>query len=565
MTTVPTDPEQRELFIQQISSDTGAFCRLVLGMDTDRDQRGNATSGIGEGGVRAWGPHQEVISFMDDWNPERPFKHLMCPRFAYKSSMVEGLICRAILFYPNICILLMMANKEDAAHRVSVIKDILANNEVIRDLFPDLELRGSKYAFTSSLRDNLTLQSPTLRAGSPQNVPTGGRYNLIVFDDLADDINTRTEEGLRKGIETAKAAIFLRGTDAIVLNVATPRHDGDVSAWLNEEEGWDKCTHLDVGFDLVQNSSGKLEWVGENQIWPHLTKKFLNTQIQGLGGDYGMLMAQYKLRVVAGLHSAFKRTHFQGINWRADMKSMTGYLLTDVATSLSKDSCLNVLMYVGINERNHVVILDLQIGRWEMMNFCDRFMKMRAYWATKVNHHAELMEVTSANQGYNAYLRQMARDQNVRLNIIHIARNSSAKNKDMRILGTQVRFQAKEVFVLNDLAARTTILNDDVKQLWSPDGHQEVGSNARLPDGELVMQFIRHPFHKLKDIPDTFALVDEIDRETGRLVCFYRQPSKRLQHADTLRRPVEQKSAGRGYTSRIYERFQRASQRRSRT
>lgn len=553
---VPTDADTGDLFRNQVLEDTGAFCRQVLDMDTDRDQNGNATSDIGKGGVRSWGPHQEVVTFVDDWDPKRPFKHLMCPRFAYKSSIVEGLILRAILAYPNITILLMMANKADAADRVAVIKKLLAENPVIREMFPDLKFSGSKYSFTTSLRDNLTLQTPTLRAGSPENIPTGGRFNLIIFDDLADDVNTRTEGGLLKGINTVKDSIFLRGKDAIVLNVATPRHDGDVSAWIGEEDGWTKCVHLDIGFDLVQDENGKLMWEGEGK-WPHLTKEFMDSQIQS-GLDYSTLMAQYKLRVVAGLHSSFKRTQFQGFNWKREHEALTGYLLTDVATGSHKDSCLNVLMYVGVNQRGHAHILDLQIGQWQMMEFCDRFMQMRARWTARVSHQAELIEVTATNQGYRAYLAKLARDQGVGLNINAVPRNASAKAKDVRILGTQVRFQAREFFVLNELAGRTWVHNGETRLLWDPEGFIEPHDGSKQPDGELVMQFIRHPFHRLKDIPDTFALIDEVDKQTGRLMCFWRRPSPKAVSDANLRRPVHSRREKRkGYTSRFYDRATR--------
>ena len=559
MSKLPEDPEDHDLFQSQVLNDTGAFCRQILDMDTDRDQNGEATSGIGQGGVRSWGPHQEIVQFIDDWSPDRPFKQLMCPRFAYKSSIVEGLICRLILRHPNITILLMMANKNDAAHRVAVIKKILEENELIRGMFPDLKLQGSKYSFTTSLRTNLTLQTPTLRAGSPDNIPTGGRFNFICFDDLADDVNTRTELGLRRGIETVKDSIFLRGKDAIVLNVATPRHDGDVSAWIAEEEGWHKCVHLDVGLDLVQNSEGKLEWVGDKPTWPHLTKKFLDSQIAA-GLDYSTLMAQYKLRVVAGLHSAFKRNQFQGFQFKREEHSqLTGYLLTDVATGMHKDSALNVLMYVGLDERNRAHILDLEIGQWQMMEFCDRFMKMRAHWTARVSHQAELLEVTSANQGYRSYLLQLARDQSVRLNLIQPPRNQSAKSKDARILGTQYRFQAREVFVNNELSGRTWVHNGELRLIWDPEGYQDPSPGALpQPDGELVMQFIRHPFHKLKDIPDTFAMINEQDKATGRAYCFWRRPSSSAVPNASLRRSVTQAGPTRkGYTSRFYERASR--------
>lgn len=553
----PKDREEQDLFRQQVLSDTGAFCRQVIGMDTDRDQKGNATSDIGKGGVRSWGPHQEVITFLDDWDPSKPFKHLMCPRFAYKSSMVQGLIARVILANPDISILTMMANKEMAAERVAVMRDILEKNEVIQEMFPGLKCTGSKYRFTTNTRKNTTLMTPTLSAGSPQNIPAGTRPNLIIFDDLADDVNTRTEAGLRKGIDTVRACLFLRAKDAIVLNVATPRHDGDVSAWIGDEPGWTKCVHLDVGYDLVQDSHGKLFWSGENGKWPHLTKEFLNSQLRG-GLTYEDVMSQYKLRVVAGLHSSFKRNQFHGFNWKQEHRGLTGYLLTDVATSSSKDSCLNVLMEVGVDERQRVFVLDMAIGKWPMVEFCERFMKMRAEWSGRVNHQAELLEVTSANQGYRQHLAQMAKDQGTRLNIIAIARNASTKNKDVRILGTQVRFQSREVFINNELAGRTWIHNNEAKTIWDPEGFIDPQTGQRLPDGELVQEFIRHPFHKLKDIPDTFAMVDEMDKETGRLVCFYRKPHRQDIPDANLRRPAQKSSGpGRGYTSRFYDRYRK--------
>ena len=188
---------------------------------------------------------------------------------------------------------------------------------------------------------------------------------------------------------------------------------------------------------------------------------------------------------------------------------------------------------------------------------CERFINMRDRWMPLVNHNAELMEVTSANQGYSAYLRQMAPERNTKLNLVSLPRNQSTKSKDMRILGTQVRFQAREVWINNELADRTTILNDQVRTLWDPDGHIEAGSSTRLPDGELVMQFIRHPFHKYKDIPDTFAMVDEIDRETGKLICFWRKPSHRYMGDAVRRQSAPQSSVGKGYSTRIYERFGR--------
>lgn len=557
---IPKDPGDAELFKQQILSDTGVFCRRVLGMDTDRDQKGNISGEEGKGGVRAHGPHAEVIKFIDDWDPLHPFRHLMCPRYAYKSSMAQGLIARALLAYPDISILTMMANKQMAADRVAVVKDILETNPVIQELYPGLKCSGSKYAFTTSIRGNTTLQSPSLWAGSPQNIPTGGRPNFILLDDLADDVNTRTEGGLRKCIESAQACLLLRSRDGILLNIATPRHDGDLSGWIAEQPGWTKCVHLDVGCDLIQDEMGKPVFVGTPR-WPHLSLDFLNSQLKG-GLSYVDAMSQYKLKVVAGLHAHFKRNQFQPFAFKSEHSGLTGYLLTDVATSLSKESCLNVLMEVGVDQRGNVYILECQIGRWPMLEFIERLVSMRARWSGRINHQAEIMETTAVNQGYRQQMAAKARANGIRLNIVPIVRNASARNKDVRILNTQSRFQSRQVFVNNEMTGTTWANDADVRVIWDPEGYKDIDTGQVLPDGEIVQQFIRHPYHPLKDIPDTFALVDEVDKETGQLVCFYRRPSPQMNPDVTLRRPTVRPSLGsQGYTSKFYKRANRRNPR----
>lgn len=102
----PAGTPERTWFIRQMLTDTGFFCRNVLGMHTDRDDKGNATSDIGKGGVRDWGPHQEFIQFIDDDSIKESV--ILAPRFSYKSSMVQGFILRKILAHPNIAILLYM-------------------------------------------------------------------------------------------------------------------------------------------------------------------------------------------------------------------------------------------------------------------------------------------------------------------------------------------------------------------------------------------------------------------------------------------------------------------------
>jgi hypothetical protein len=194
-----------------------------------------------------------------------------------------------------------------------------------------------------------------------------------------------------------------------------------------------------------------------------------------------------------------------------------------------------------------------------MLEFCNRFLAMIRKWRDKVNHRAELMEVTTVTAGYKGFLNVLSRDQGVPMNIIAIGRSTSDKQKEVRILGTQCRFQAREVWVCNNTVGTTWNDVASVRVLWEPEGHVDPTTGERLPDGELVAQFVRFPYHAKRDIPDTFALVDEIDKVTGQRICFYRKPSKMVDKDATIRQPVEVRSgmSGLGAAQRFYNRAAR--------
>lgn len=248
------------------------------------------------------------------------------------------------------------------------------------------------------------------------------------------------------------------------------------------------------------------------------------------------------------------------------MRDLTGYLLTDVAQgtaigAVSKEkgkNALNVLMYVGVDERNRVYILDCEVGRWEMLEFCDRYLNMLDRWSAKVNHRVELWEQVNSNTAYASFINLKARERGRRATFAWQRRNSSEKNKDDRILATQVRFQAREVFVVNTVP-RTWVSDGEVRSLWEPEGHVDLLKGAKLPSGDLVEQFVRFPNHPLKDIPDAFALIDSYDVETHQRICFWMRPS-RLAVSDEQRRTVTSSEVRGGSSQRFYERVRRKHQ-----
>lgn len=551
----PLGSAEREYQYRKLLDDTGYFCRFVLGMDTDRDDHGNARSDEGKGGVRDHGPHQEVVRFIDDESVDHGL--IWAPRYSYKSSIVLGFILRMILRHPDISILLGMHSTAEAQKRSRVIRDILTGNPIIKELYGDL--RGPMWkgtAFTTSLRQNQTLFSPTLFVGSPKTNLAGLRPNLVIFDDIVAETDVGSKLKLEAGIRFVENALALRARGTRYLMVATPWDDGDAGHFVLDA-GWKRLIHLDVGCDVIKNDEGKLELRGETR-WPNLPIDHLRNMLDPGGMRFEKFMSQFMLRVVTGVDAQFSRTHFYPAAWRQEYRDLSGFLLCDTAPSGSTEGDMNVLMYVGLDERGHAFILDLEVGHWQMYEFCERYLKMLVKWQAAVNHQRELWEKGHNYWTYMQHIQVLAKQRNIRLSTFAAKRNSSVMSKDHRIAGTAVRFQSKQVSVM-DSVPRTWNTGTKIECLWDPEAERDAKTKTPLPGGELVTQFVRFPHHKRKDIPDTFALLDSRMDDPGQpLVCCWARPASRGQDAATMRnQPDDERLRPLGSATRFFTRFGR--------
>lgn len=551
---LPSDPAERDHFIQRALSDTGFFARRVLGMDTDRTGNNDSVVDVGKGGIRDYGPHAEMVRFLDDQSCRTGA--LWAPRYSYKSSCVKAFLTRMVLAYPDISILLIMHDLSDAESRSAQIRDSLLENEIILEMFDGMDLEGPLWQagrWTSALRTDKTIQQPTLSVASPKKPKTGGRFNLIVFDDLVSEQSYLTDLGRKEGIRCVEKSLNLRARDTRYVLVGTPYHPEDANHWVIDQ-GWKACTHLDVGCEIITKENGTLGLKGKGR-WPNLPKSFLETYLED-GMTYELFMSQFKLKVVSGLTQAFQRTQFRAGSYRKeDCRDLTGYLLTDVAPSGSPKGDFNVLAYVGIDEREHVKVLDIELGFWKMHEFCMNYLRMLHRWSGQVNHRAEIWEDSPSFHSYHQYIHMRAREAGQRVNFERVKRNQTEKSKDGRIAGLALRFQALEVEFLDSIP-RQWNTGTELRDLWDPEGHLEDGEINALPSGDLVDWFLRFPYHTKKDVPDTLALVDATDRKTESRLCYWIRPSHKREPDSQKRQSFEKRrtKVTRGYGQRFYDR-----------
>jgi len=548
---LPKNADHRAFFCERALSDTGFFARNVLGMDTDRDKDGNANSGIGEGGVRDYGPHKQMVDFFDDETEETTV--LWAPRYSYKSSVVKAFITRKVLAHPNIAILLYMHDYEEAEERSAQIRDSLLENETIVEMFGNL--KGSVWQrkrWTTSMRSDKSTQQPTLTVSSPKKAKAGGRFNIIIFDDIVPENAPESDATRKEGIRCIERSLNLKARGTLFKQIGTPYHTEDANHWT-VNAGWKACIDMDVGCEVVKKEDGTLGLEGKTR-WPNLPLPFLEWYLKK-GMSYELFMSQFMLRVVTGMTEAFKRTQFQPISW-ADCKkrNLTGYLLNDKAPSGSERGDFNVLIYVGIDERQRVHILDIEIGHWQMYEFCQRYLDMLGRWSGRVTHRCEVWEEDPSFHTYKQHLEISGRAVGRTIRVEGQKRNQHEKGKRERIAGLALRFQALEVFV-SDTVPRLWNTGKDLLPLWEPEGHIEIDSRTKLPGGDLVTWFVQFPGHPKKDVPDCLALVDAMSRETHTRVCYWVRPSQTGTTESQVRLPAQRtEQRSRGSAQRFYDR-----------
>lgn len=551
----PAGTPEREFFQERAESDSGFFCRHVLGMDTDRDANGRELGEPGKGGIRAYGPHAEMVAFLDDSSTKR--RLLWAPRAAYKSSLAAGFILRLIVKNPDIAMLLCMHSSKAARERCVVLRDLLVENLVIRDVW-GIE-KGPLWeagAFTIGNRKNKTLFTPTLYVGSPDKGLAGGRPGEIVFDDIVDETDAGSELKLAKGVTFVENALALGGAGARTTMIATPWDEKDASHFVRDSLGWELCTHLDIGYELFEREDGTLDLRGKGR-WPHpnLSLEELRGKLRG-GMRFEKFSSQFLLRCAKGLKARFSKHHFRPCRWNeAEHRELTGFLLCDVAPSGDTAGDANVLMYVGLDERANIYILDCEVGFWSMYEFCDRYLAMLQRWQKRVVHVREMWEKGLCYQSYTQHISVKARERNIRVGYYAAQRNQTAPGKDLRIEMTAMHFQSHRVHVM-DTVPRVWNAGTKLMVLWDPEGETDHTTRMKLPAGELVQQFVRFPHYGRKDIADTFALIDTVDPQTLQRVCSWVRPASRGQSPEQMRNhPQDERHRQPGSLTNFFDKW----------
>lgn len=547
-----------DAFREGVWTSTGYCCRELLGFNYDEDEGGRHVN-VGKGGIVDHGKHKEACDLLD--NRSLYYKLIIMPRESRKSSILIGFCVRQVLLNPNIRICYIGQTDAVVKGKAMAIRACLARQEVA-DLFNEgASLIGDKWEeteFTVSSRTDHSLQNATFTAFSMDSFPVGGRFNIVICDDLIEAKNVATPEMNKKSKERFAQLQPFIARGGVLIVVGTIWDDED----LYNDLQVNKLFAPPLGGQIVcgagvrvitdyQTGALDLEVVETGLTFPHLTREYLLQKLHGMAlkGQYDQFVRQYLNEATSQSAAMFQRKYFQPLRWGPDMQALTGYLVTDTAYGEQDADCFSVVGYVGVDASHNIYLLDLRVGHWDPTEFSNQFFDVLDYWQQRVNHAGECWEKIALNVWAIDAIQKGSRDKKIRLNTIEMTRPSTSQKK-ARIMRLQPSMRLKRFFVC-DTVPRTFTDLDGEKTLWDPEGVWDARLKEKVPGGELVDEFVKSSGKK--DIADALAMILEYEKTKNggmKQLCPYRpyrpkQPKRSLteqRHEDYVRAEYQQPS-----------------------
>ena len=515
-------------FVQRCLTDTGFLARHVLGMNYSKVRDANGVLVEKRpGGILASGPHQKMVELLDSPTTQ---KIMEAPRGSFKTSLLHAWIIRLILVNPNIRIFYASDVYANALKTIDAIKSYFERCGPLREIFGD-------YVGDNWRRESLTvskrtkfLKDPTLSCFATDKDVTGGHCDVMIWDDIVTDKNSRTVEGVQKAIGIFEAAQPLLDPGCIQVINGTRYVDDDLLGHVerNLSDHFEKLI-LDAGVDLVNDERGGFQLVGEPSF-EHLDKPFLQKYLSIMGPK--RFSAQYLNRCLATGMSIFDRRQFRTIRWEDGMEHLACYILTDSAVSEREDGCYSVIALVGLDAVNNAYVMDVRVGHMAPADFRKELFSVIERWQPRVQIRSVLMETIAMNRVFKSMIEEEARKRQMRVNLVDVMRGSSSQSKEQRIQGLQGRFADGKIYFMDTIPKTFNDLGT-TKVLFDPNG-MKTEDGKTLPDGEIVLEFVRFPVHGKRDIADALADIEAVDKAGDRL-C---QPQSRtsLKKHDAMRK-----------------------------
>jgi hypothetical protein len=164
---------------------------------------------------------------------------LVCPRLHSKTSQLLGRIMWELGNNPNLRIKIVCQSDDIAVKRLDAIMTHIGSNPRLHEVFPELKPseKGAWRATKIYIKREIVAPDPSIEAVGVMSTATGGRADLLVFDDPVDFRNAIQQPALREVVIGSYNDVWINlvEPDGRVFYAATPWHKDDLTHRLLDE------------------------------------------------------------------------------------------------------------------------------------------------------------------------------------------------------------------------------------------------------------------------------------------------------------------------------------------
>lgn len=178
-----------------------------------------------------------------DQDPEFHTRLLLDPRYHLKTTIdaISDTI-QWLLAFPNCRIMLMSGTVPLTSDILKVIKSHFTTNEKLLAFFPEYRLfpgknDGTAYSFTVPCRSSdCRYREGSVTVATARSTKAGLHFDIGKYDDIVDEINSKTKEGLQKTIDDMNDTLPLIDPKGYKDVCGTFYDQGDAYNWMLEQE-----------------------------------------------------------------------------------------------------------------------------------------------------------------------------------------------------------------------------------------------------------------------------------------------------------------------------------------
>lgn len=295
------------------------------------------------------------------------------PRGHYKSTIISNAhTIFEILNNPEVTIALFSSTKPIAKGLMSSVKQELEKNQLLKDLFPDILYQHPDKESPRWNEDTLQVKrkgsrkEATVEAwGVVEGQPISKHFDILKYDDVVTDDNSRTAEQINKTTAAIKLSFSLGARPTKMVFVGTRYSAGDSYETLMREG-----TVIPRIYAATDN--GKFDG---NPVF--LTKEELQAKIKQMGSY--IAGCQLFNNPVADNTMGFKEEWVQYYT-KIDKRTLNIYIVVDPANEKKKSSDYTVMWVIGVDENDNYYLLDGVKDRLNLPERIDKLFELRERW-----------------------------------------------------------------------------------------------------------------------------------------------------------------------------------------